>query len=213
MAARLEMPGDVIRTIPNGISLDGFAPEITPPSSATIGFLARFIEEKGLGLVVDAFIELKRRGSFPEARLRCAGAMSRCSVSMIPFGVSVRKGRLRLQKMRWSLTNSCKVSSAPKWERPSWFGLKSPAFFRATRRCRAKRTRSSPFAQRSVRLLPRQNSAGSPCRQARFRRPRFFSRAHCSRSVSNSLIEPTFFLRADARRRNCKRRPPQHAIH
>jgi glycosyltransferase involved in cell wall biosynthesis len=76
MADRLGTAGAAIRTIPNGISLDGFAPEVEPPRSATIGFLARFIEEKGLGLVVDAFIELKRRNNFPDAKLRCAGAMT-----------------------------------------------------------------------------------------------------------------------------------------
>ncbi len=48
-------------------------PERLPP---TVGFLARFIEGKGLGLVVDAFILLRKRGRFPQVRLRCAGAMT-----------------------------------------------------------------------------------------------------------------------------------------
>jgi glycosyltransferase involved in cell wall biosynthesis len=76
MHARLGMAPDAIRVIPNGISLEEFRPEIEPPGTATIGFLARFIAEKGLGLVIDAFIELKRRQSFPGAKLRCAGAMT-----------------------------------------------------------------------------------------------------------------------------------------
>jgi glycosyltransferase involved in cell wall biosynthesis len=38
--------------------------------------LARFIPGKGLGLLVDAFIEIKRRGRIPRLRLRCAGSMT-----------------------------------------------------------------------------------------------------------------------------------------
>jgi len=132
MAARLEMPGDVIRTIPNGISLDGFAPEITPPSSATIGFLARFIEEKGLGLVVDAFIELKRRGSFPEARLRCAGAMTtndahyvdalrrRLEVAGVAEGVEFLPNVTRAEKI--GFLQSINLLSVPT-QYPEAFGL------------------------------------------------------------------------------------------
>jgi glycosyltransferase involved in cell wall biosynthesis len=87
MAPRMRLAPEQLRVIFNGIALDGFAPAergalpliernengAKPP---TIGYLARFIPGKGIGIVVDAFIELKRRGRFPNAKLRCAGAMT-----------------------------------------------------------------------------------------------------------------------------------------
>jgi glycosyltransferase involved in cell wall biosynthesis len=39
-----------------------------------IGYLARFIPAKGLGLLVEAFVELRRRGHV--VRLQCAGSMT-----------------------------------------------------------------------------------------------------------------------------------------
>jgi glycosyltransferase involved in cell wall biosynthesis len=43
----------------------------------TIGFLARFVPEKGLHLLVDAFIHLHRSGEFPDLRLVAGGYVSR----------------------------------------------------------------------------------------------------------------------------------------
>lgn len=43
----------------------------------TIGFLARFVPEKGLHLLVDAFIHLHRSGEFPGLRLIAGGYVSR----------------------------------------------------------------------------------------------------------------------------------------
>jgi len=66
-----------IRVVPNGVSLDGYATR--PPARPvvpTIGYLARFVPGKGIGILVEAFIELKKRGRFPDARLRCAGSMT-----------------------------------------------------------------------------------------------------------------------------------------
>jgi len=64
-----------LQVVPNGLSLDGYS---AAPSRAaqTIGYLARFIPGKGLGLLVDAFITLKKRGLFPQAKLKCAGSMT-----------------------------------------------------------------------------------------------------------------------------------------
>lgn len=89
-----------IQVVPNGISLEGFNTqhstlnaqrseaavpgtsggremgEPTEPSPPVIGYLARFIPGKGLGLLVEAFILLKKRGRFPAVKLRCAGSMT-----------------------------------------------------------------------------------------------------------------------------------------
>ena len=78
MGGRLHLSREKLRVIPNGVALEatesvaGASAGSNPP---VIGFLARLIKAKGLGLLVDAFILLKRRGKFPSTRLRCAGAM------------------------------------------------------------------------------------------------------------------------------------------
>jgi glycosyltransferase involved in cell wall biosynthesis len=64
-----------IQIVPNGVSLDGYRANGERPAQV-IGYLARFIPAKGLGLLVDAFIVLKKRGRYPETRLRCAGSMT-----------------------------------------------------------------------------------------------------------------------------------------
>jgi glycosyltransferase involved in cell wall biosynthesis len=76
MRERMGLSPEQVRVIPNGISVDGFEPRQREPADPVIGYLARMVEGKGLGLLVDAFILLKKRGRFPQARLRCAGAMT-----------------------------------------------------------------------------------------------------------------------------------------
>ncbi len=76
MQLRMKLPAERVRVILNGMSLEGFEQPGTPPTPPVIGYLARFIEGKGLGLVVEAFIELKRRGRFSDVQLRCAGTMT-----------------------------------------------------------------------------------------------------------------------------------------
>ncbi len=69
-----------VRVIPNGVSLEGYqtpnAKRQTPNAKLTIGYLARFVPGKGIGLLVDAFILLKKRGRISSVRLRCAGSMT-----------------------------------------------------------------------------------------------------------------------------------------
>ena len=87
MAARLqwsrEEMGRGMRVIPNGIALEDFdfAGEpprrgLATPGAPTIGYLARFVPGKGIGVLVDAFIELKKRNTIAGLRLRCAGSMT-----------------------------------------------------------------------------------------------------------------------------------------
>lgn len=51
--------------------------ELKGPRPLTIGYLARFVPEKGLHLLVDAFIRLHRSGEFPNLQLLAAGYVSR----------------------------------------------------------------------------------------------------------------------------------------
>ncbi len=71
MARRLGWPVEKLRVIPNGISI----PEPLPRGEGlSIGYLARFVPGKGIGLLVEAFILL--HAEMPEVRLRCAGSMT-----------------------------------------------------------------------------------------------------------------------------------------
>ena len=69
-----------IRIVPNGVSLEGYgtlnAQRPTLNAQPTIGYLARFVPGKGIGLLVEAFIALKKRAGFSNVRLRCAGSMT-----------------------------------------------------------------------------------------------------------------------------------------
>ena len=62
-----------------GIALNDYRelPVETTPRPLTIGFLARFVPEKGLHLLVDAFIRLYRSGEFPNLQLVAGGYVSR----------------------------------------------------------------------------------------------------------------------------------------
>ncbi len=77
MAKRLGCTADeaarLIRVVPNGVAIPNQS-RVTNHQSPTVGYLARFVPGKGIGLLIEAFILLKKR--MPEARLRCAGSMT-----------------------------------------------------------------------------------------------------------------------------------------
>ncbi len=78
MAGRLGLAADRIQVAPNGISLAGYdtlplRAAKRPGDELAIGFFARMCPEKGLDTVVDAFIEVRRRGRVPQAKLRIGG--------------------------------------------------------------------------------------------------------------------------------------------
>ena len=81
MAARLRWDGDDVargmHVIPNGIVTEDFAEGfVQPHTRPTLGYLARFVPGKGIGVLVDAFILLKKRNAIPDLLLRCAGSMT-----------------------------------------------------------------------------------------------------------------------------------------
>ncbi len=75
MRRRLDSPDLHIEVMPNGIDLDGYRPA-NPGSPPVIGYLARMIREKGVQLLVDAFIHLRKELKHPDARLHIAGAVT-----------------------------------------------------------------------------------------------------------------------------------------
>ena len=74
MRRRLGLSPDRVAVVHNGITLDGFAPAPAPPNPPALGFLARLHHGKGLGTLVDAFIELRKRNRVRDLKLRIAGA-------------------------------------------------------------------------------------------------------------------------------------------
>jgi glycosyltransferase involved in cell wall biosynthesis len=74
MARRLGLPPERLHVVYNGIALDGYAPAEVPPDPPAVGFLARMAPFKGLGALVEAFIQLKRTGRVAGLRLRVAGS-------------------------------------------------------------------------------------------------------------------------------------------
>ncbi len=74
MRERLGLPAAAIEVVPNGITLDGLAvagPASGPPA---IGYLARMTRDKGLELLVDAFIALAGELGDTQTRLKIGGA-------------------------------------------------------------------------------------------------------------------------------------------
>ena len=96
MSERLALPAGKIRVVFNGIALEGYregqrskakGQRSSPP---ILGYFARMCREKGLDLLVEAFIQLKRRGRVPGLWLRVGGG---CGPTDEPF-VNLLKKRL-----------------------------------------------------------------------------------------------------------------------
>jgi glycosyltransferase involved in cell wall biosynthesis len=73
MRQRLGLAANRTTVIHNGIDLTGYAPAPQPPATPTIGFLARMHHGKGLTILTDAFIDLKKRGTVNGLRLSITG--------------------------------------------------------------------------------------------------------------------------------------------
>lgn len=78
MASRIGLDPARISIIPNGILLDGYdaltgRPPRKPGEPIALGFFARMCADKGLDVVVDAFLALRRGGRHPNLRLRIGG--------------------------------------------------------------------------------------------------------------------------------------------
>ena len=71
------IPADRLHVVPLGIDTSDFssqlANEANPSRPPTVGYLARLAPEKGLHVLVDAFVELRQRTETRDARLRIAG--------------------------------------------------------------------------------------------------------------------------------------------
>ena len=73
---QLKIPGDKIKVIYGGISLDGYIKSPLPFDPPVIGYLCRMSEYFGLGILVDAFIKLKKESRFKDLKLFLTGGYS-----------------------------------------------------------------------------------------------------------------------------------------
>ena len=79
MAQRLGLPAEGVRVVHNGINLDGYAmvreseAHVQGAGPPVLGYFARMCREKGLDVLVDAFIAIKQRGKVPNLRLHVGG--------------------------------------------------------------------------------------------------------------------------------------------
>ena len=73
MGKRLNLPAARVHAVPVGIDAAGYAPAPEPPKPPAIGYLGQASEGRGLGVLAEAFILLKRGGRAPGLRLRVAG--------------------------------------------------------------------------------------------------------------------------------------------
>lgn len=76
MSAKLAIPRDKVHVVYNGIHLDGFRRAAESDNPPVIGYFARMCDDKGLPLLIEAFIILKKRDRVPGLRLRAAGGLT-----------------------------------------------------------------------------------------------------------------------------------------
>jgi glycosyltransferase involved in cell wall biosynthesis len=75
MCERASLPAEKVHVVPNGILLDGYEPAI-PQDPPVLGYLARMCKDKGLHVLVEAFLLLRAWGRVPGLRLRVAGTVT-----------------------------------------------------------------------------------------------------------------------------------------
>ena len=90
MRNRLNLAPDAVEVVPNGIALDGYGPAGAEPACPAIGYLARMCREKGIEVLVDAFLFLARELGDNATRLKIAGAATAGDQALI----NTLKGRI-----------------------------------------------------------------------------------------------------------------------
>ncbi|XAM00197.1 glycosyltransferase family 4 protein [Phycisphaeraceae bacterium D3-23] len=110
MARRLDLPAANTRVVYNGIEADRYPPQCTSPDPPVIGFLARLCEYKGLGILVDAYVIMHKRGTLGETRLLLAGAATPGDMAY----VEAQRRKLEAAGLRQSVRIETNVSFEQK---------------------------------------------------------------------------------------------------
>jgi glycosyltransferase involved in cell wall biosynthesis len=83
MSRRLGLPEGRVQVVHNGIDPNQF--EVAPPvqREPVVGYFARMCPEKGLNILVDAFILLRQRGRIPGVKLKIGGGLGPSDVRYV----------------------------------------------------------------------------------------------------------------------------------
>ena len=94
MCGMFAIPREKVYVVPLGINLVGYPDEVVdrPNQPLTVGYLARICHAKGLHLLTDAFLELRRRPGLEGLRLKVAGWLGKSDRAY--FELEARKLRL-----------------------------------------------------------------------------------------------------------------------
>jgi glycosyltransferase involved in cell wall biosynthesis len=89
MTRRLGLAPERVKVIPNGLNLDGYGDgKLTQNTAPVVGYFGRMCREKGLDLLVEAFIQLKQRDRVPRLKLHLGGG---CGPGDEPFVKQLRQ--------------------------------------------------------------------------------------------------------------------------
>lgn len=95
LTSRLKLKSDRVHVVHDGIQLEGYSHQPTPHHASRIthqtapvlGYFARMCKDKGLDMLVEAYIHIKNRGKVPRLKLHVGGG---CGPSDEPFVKSLR---------------------------------------------------------------------------------------------------------------------------
>ncbi len=73
MKRKMNLPDGLIHTVPIGVNTSLYRPVAPAAEPPTIGYLSRLCEENGLGVLIDAFILLRKDPLFARLKLRVTG--------------------------------------------------------------------------------------------------------------------------------------------
>jgi glycosyltransferase involved in cell wall biosynthesis len=73
MKRKLNLGNDSVYTVPFGIETGSYPVRVPALQNRTLGYLSRLCEENGLGVLVDAFILLRKNPQFSDLKLRLSG--------------------------------------------------------------------------------------------------------------------------------------------
>jgi len=88
MREKLTIDPARVEVLHTGIETACYKPAQNPPEKPTVGYLSRLCQDKGLDILADAFIILKKNDKLKDARLRIAGGHTTADE---PFVKAVRK--------------------------------------------------------------------------------------------------------------------------
>ncbi|MCK5565902.1 MAG: glycosyltransferase family 4 protein [Planctomycetes bacterium] len=83
MVQRLRIDKQKVRIVYTGVDIDKFAAGTSPPPVPTIGFLSRMCFDKGLDILVDAFVLIKKNENLKNAKMKIIGGKTKADIDFI----------------------------------------------------------------------------------------------------------------------------------